>query len=96
MYQEYDRHQTLVRICSITDQLCITPCHTPLQLGIADDMCFFTTERELVNRQVIIAWLKDRKLSKEEKKLIGLAKAVAQKVGQDDPCSFHVVDAILR
>jgi DNA-binding transcriptional LysR family regulator len=96
VYQEYDRHQTLVRICSITDQLCITPCHTPLQLGIADDMCFFTTERDLVNRQVIIAWLKDRKLSKEEKKLIGLAKAVAQKVGQDDPCSFRVVDAVLR
>lgn len=96
IYQEYDRHQTLVRVCSITDQLCVTPCHTPLQLGIADDMCFFTTERELVNRQVIIAWLKERKLSEAEKKLIALAQVVAQKIGREDPHSFHVVDAILR
>lgn len=96
VYQEYDRHQTLVRISSITDQLCVTPCHTPLQLGIADDMCFFTTEREMVNRQVIIAWLKERKLSEAEKKLIALAQVVAQKIGQEDPHSFHVVDAILR
>lgn len=96
VYQEYDRHQTLVRISSITDQLCVTPCHTPLQLGIADDMCFFTTERELVNRQVIIAWLKERKLSEAEKKLIALAQVVAQKIGQEDPHSFHVLDAILR
>ena len=96
IYQEYDRHQTLVRVCSITDQLCVTPCHTPLHLGIADDMCFFTTERDLVNRQVIIAWLKERKLSEAEKKLIALAQVVAQKIGREDPCSFQVVDAIFR
>ena len=96
IYQEYDRHQTLVRVCSITDQLCVTPCHTPLQLGIADDMCFFTTERDLVNRQVIIAWLKERKLSEAEKKLIALAQVVAQKIGREDPCSFQVADAIFR
>lgn len=96
IYQEYDRHQTLVRVCSITDQLCVTPCHTPLHLGIADDMCFFTTERDLVNRQVIIAWLKERKLSEAEKKLIALAQVVAQKIGREDPCSFQVADAIFR
>ena len=86
----------MVRVCSITDQLCVTPCHTPLQLGIADDMCFFTTERDLVNRQVIIAWLKERKLSEAEKKLIALAQVVAQKIGREDPCSFQVADAIFR
>lgn len=93
LWQEYGRHETMVKMAAAGDQLCITPAMTPYRLGLQDKMCYFTLQAPLFNRHVIVSYLKDRKLTPAEKELVTIAK----KVAIDQTCAlseqlFHVID----
>jgi len=95
VWQEYGRHETMVKMAAAGKQLCITPAMTPYRLGLQNKMCYFTVQNPLFNRHVIAGYLKGRKLNPAEKKLI----AIARKVSVDQGCAlaknlFHVVDNI--
>jgi LysR family hydrogen peroxide-inducible transcriptional activator len=78
--QEFSRHQTIAKILLASDQLGIIPYTTASKLGLANKLCFFTTEDPPVNRYIVIAYRKGHHLTREEKILINLTEKILRLV----------------
>lgn len=75
--QEFSRHQTIVKLSALSEQLCITPCITPVILGVEKQMCYFSTEDPPLNRKIVFSYPKDKILTHAESKLIEIAKKIS-------------------
>ena len=83
IYQEFTRHDTAVRMSAVSNQLCITPCSTVVRLNLCSSLCFFTLDDPVVNRHIVAVYRKDRNLSENDLKLIGVVQEVSKQFTQN-------------
>lgn len=78
IYRELYRHETVVRLVSVGDGLAVSPCVTPIRLGITDKVACFSLDNPIMTRKLIVAYRKNRILTPPIINFINLTKKVIE------------------
>lgn len=76
VHRELYRHETVVRLVAVGDGMAVCPCITPIRLGITDQFAFFSLDKPVLTRKLIVAYRKNRVLTPPILHFIELAKNV--------------------
>lgn len=74
--RELYRHETAVKLSAAGQGFVVTPCITPVRLGIIQQMAYFSLDNPVLSRKIIIAYSKDMVLSPAAKNFINLTKEI--------------------
>ncbi|PNV59641.1 hypothetical protein C0033_12805 [Clostridium sp. chh4-2] len=78
IHRELYRHETVVRLVSVGDGLAVSPCVTPIRLGIPDKVACFSLDNPVLTRKLVVAYRKNRILTPPLINFINLTKRVIE------------------
>jgi len=80
--RELYRHETAVKLSAVGQGFVVTPCITPIRLGIIQQMAYFSLDNPVLTRKIIVAYNKNTVLSSTARNFINLTKQIIDSTPQ--------------